>query len=124
MIISVIISEAIIFVVVAVDFILALAIFFLKVFNFWLRWVFVAVRGLSLVAVGLCCCAWAFSSCSERGLLFVAVRRLLIAPASHCGGFSLRWLLLLKSTGSRRPGFRSCGSRALEHRLSSCGTRA
>ena len=27
-------------------------------------------------------CAWAFSSCGERGLLFVAVRRLLIAVAS------------------------------------------
>ena len=31
---------------------------------------------LSLAALGLCCCAQAFSSCSERGLLFVAVRRL------------------------------------------------
>ena len=36
---------------------------------FWLHWVFVAVRGL-------------FSSCGERGLLFVAVRGLLIAVAS------------------------------------------
>ena len=34
------------------------------------------------VALGRRCCAWAFSSCSERGLLFVAVRRLLIAVAS------------------------------------------
>ena len=46
-------------------------------------------------------------------------------------GFSLWWLLLLQSTGSRHTGsrscsteFRSCGSRALEHRLRSCGTRA
>ena len=38
-------------------------------FYFWLRWVFVAVQGL-------------FSSCSERGLLFVVVRGLLIAVAS------------------------------------------
>ena len=30
----------------------------------------------------LCCCARAFSSCGERGLLFVAVHRLLIAVAS------------------------------------------
>ena len=37
---------------------------------------------LSLAALGLCCCAWAFSSCSEWGLLFVAVRGLLIAVAS------------------------------------------
>ena len=43
--------------------------FFIYYFYFWLRWVFVAVRGL-------------FSSCGERGLLFVAVRGLLIAVAS------------------------------------------
>ena len=33
-------------------------------------------------ALGLCCCARAFSSCGEWGLLFVAVRGLLIAVAS------------------------------------------
>ena len=33
---------------------------------------------LFLAALGLRCCAWAFSSCGERGLLFVAVRGLLI----------------------------------------------
>ena len=37
---------------------------------------------LFLSALGPCCCARAFSSCSERGLLFVAVRGLLIAVAS------------------------------------------
>ena len=37
---------------------------------------------LFLVALGLRCCAWAFSSCGERGLLFVVVRGLLIAVAS------------------------------------------
>ena len=37
---------------------------------------------LFLVALGLCCRAQAFSSCEERGLLFVAVRGLLIAVAS------------------------------------------
>ena len=31
---------------------------------------------LFLAALGLCCCAWAFSSCGERGLLFVAVHEL------------------------------------------------
>ena len=35
-----------------------------------------------LAALGLSCCAWAFSSCSEQGLLFVEVRKLLIAVAS------------------------------------------
>ena len=32
--------------------------------------------------LGLRRCAWAFSSCGERGLLFVAVHGLLIAVAS------------------------------------------
>ena len=36
---------------------------------FWLCWVFIAARGL-------------FSSCGERGLLFVEVRGLLIVVAS------------------------------------------
>ena len=37
---------------------------------------------LFLAALGLHCCAPAFSSCSEQGLLFVAVHGLLIAVAS------------------------------------------
>ena len=37
---------------------------------------------LFLVALGLRCCTWAFSTCGERGLLFVAVHGLLIAVAS------------------------------------------
>ena len=37
---------------------------------------------LFLAALGLHCCARAFSSCSEQGLLFVAVHGLLIAVAS------------------------------------------
>ena len=37
---------------------------------------------LFLAALGLHCCARAFSSCGERGLLFVAVHGLLIAMAS------------------------------------------
>ena len=41
---------------------------FMLFIYFWLRWVFVAMR--------------AFSSCSEQGLLFIAVRGLLIATAS------------------------------------------
>ena len=48
------------------------------------------------------------SSCGEWGLLLIVVHG----------------LLLLQSTGSRRPGFSSCGSRALELRLSSCGAQA
>ena len=37
---------------------------------------------LFLAVLGLRCCAWAFSSWGEQGLLFVAVRELLIAVAS------------------------------------------
>ena len=55
---------------------------------FWLCWVFVAAHGLSLVAV-----SGGYSS------LWYA-------------GFSLWWLLLLRSTGSRRMGFSSHSTRA------------
>ena len=37
---------------------------------------------LFLAALGLRCCAWAFSSCGEWGLLLVAVCGLLLAVAS------------------------------------------
>ena len=57
------------------------------VFSFlWMRWVFVAARGLSLVAAG-----GGYSSL-------------------RCEGFSLRWLLLSRSMGSRHTGFSSCGT--------------
>ena len=39
-----------------------------------------------LSALGLRCCAQAFPSCGERGLLFVVVHWLLIAVASLCCG--------------------------------------
>ena len=66
-----------------------------------------------LAVLGLRCCSQAFSTCGERELLFVVVHWLLIAVASlvavgsrgysllRCTGFSLQWLLLLQSTGSR-----------------------
>ena len=57
-------------------------------FFFWLCWVFLAACGLSLVVVS-----------GGYSLL-------------RCTGFSLRWLLVLRSTGSRRVGFSSCGTRA------------
>ena len=52
----------------------------------WLHWVFIAARGLSLVAV-----SGGYSSL-------------------WCPGFSLQWLLLLQSTGSRHTSFSSCGT--------------
>ena len=51
----------------------------------WLCWGFVAALGLSLAV-------------ASRGY-----------SSLRCVGFSLRWPLLLQSTGSRRVGFRSCG---------------
>ena len=52
---------------------------------------------LILAVLGLCCCVWAFSSCGEWGLLFVAVRGLLIAVASLVAehGLSARRLLVV-----------------------------
>ena len=41
-----------------------------------------------------------------------------------CMGFSLEWLLLLQSRGSRHADFSSCGSQTAGHRLSSRGTWA
>ena len=35
-----------------------------------------------LAVLGLCCCVRAFSSCGERGLLFIVVRGLLVAVAA------------------------------------------
>ena len=85
---------------------------------------------LFLAVLGLRCCARAFSNCGERGLLSVAVRGLLIAVASHCGARVLgaRASVIVaqgsRAQGSRGAGFSSCGSRALERRLSSCDARA
>ena len=68
---------------------------------------------LFLAWLGLRCCA---------GFSLVAVRG--GQSLLQCSGFSLQWLLLLWSTGSRARGFDSCGSWALEHSLNSCGTPA
>ena len=52
-----------------------------------------------LAALGLRCCAQAFSSCGERGY-----------SSLQCAGFSLLWPLLLWSMGSRCTGFSSCST--------------
>ena len=76
---------------------------------------------LFLAALGLHCCAQAFSSCGERGATLHCGAR-----ASHFGGFSCCGARVLGARASvvvaRR--LSSCGSQALEHRLSSCGPRA
>ena len=48
------------------------------------------------------------------------------APASHCGGFSCceAWALDVRASVVVVPGLSSCGTRALERRLSSCGAWA
>ena len=69
-------------------------LFILFIYYLWLRWVFVVAHGHSLVVES----GGATLRCGAR--------------ASHCGGFSLR------SMGSRRAGFSSCGMW-----LSSCGAR-
>ena len=61
---------------------------FILFIYFWLRWVFIAARRLSVVA-------------ESRGY-----------SSLQCVGFSLQWLLLLQSTDSRHVGFSSCGTRA------------
>ena len=63
-------------------------LFLILFIYFWLHWVFVAARRLSLAAA-----SGGYSSL-------------------RCAGFSLQWLLSLWSTGSRRAGFSSCGTRA------------
>ena len=53
-----------------------------------------------LAALGLLCCAWASLVAASGGYSLL-----------RCAGFSLRWLLLLWSTGSRCVGFSSCSTR-------------
>ena len=52
------------------------------VFFFFLSLDLKKKKNLFLAVLGLFCCTWAFSSCGEQGLLFVAVRVLLIMVAS------------------------------------------
>ena len=82
---------------------------------------FIYLIYLFLAALDLCCCAWAFSSCGERGLLFIAVRGLLIAVASLAVEHVLQGA---RASVVVARGPSSCGSRAVERRLSSCGSRA
>ena len=78
-----------------------------KFIYLWLHWVFIAARGLSLVA-------------ASRGY-----------SSLQCAGFSLRWLLFCgaRALGAWASvvvagGLSSCGLWAPEYRLSSCGTQA
>ena len=74
-----------------------LDVLFYFILNYLFIYLFTAVLGLH------CCCAWAFSSCGERGVLFIAVRGLLTAVASLVVEHGLQALGLqqLWLTGSR-----------------------
>ena len=71
---------------------------------FWLFWVFIAALGL-------------FSSCGERGLLQCGVQAPNCATALVAG----LWLQGMAASGVAAQWLSSCGSRALEQGLSSCG---
>ena len=76
---------------------------------------------LFLAVLDLRCCARAFSSCGEGGLLCCG------AQASHCGGFSCCGARALGARASVvvARGFSSCSMRALERvGLRSCGVQA
>ena len=76
-----------------------------------------------------CCCCLFLLLCVLWCWVFIAACGLSLAAVSRDYsalprvGYSLRWLLLLQSTGSRPTGFGSCGSQALECWLNSCCTR-
>ena len=81
-----------------------------------------------MAALDLHCCVQAFSSCGKWGLLFIAVRGLLIAVASLIAeyGLQVRGLQQLWLTGSVvvARGLQSAGSVVVAHRLScsvACG---
>ena len=67
---------------------------------------------LFLAVLGLRCCVLSFCSCGKW--------------ASYCGGFSCCRSCALGAWASVvvARGLSSCGSRALERRLSTCGTQA
>ena len=55
----------------------AILFYFTQKKNFFLNFIY-----LFLAVLGLRCCAQSFSSCGERGLLFVAVSGLIVVVAS------------------------------------------
>ena len=52
-------------------------------------WHFLQLHFFIMVVLGLRCCVQAFSSWGKRGLLFVAMQRLLVVVASCCGVWAL-----------------------------------
>ena len=52
-----------------------ICLFIFKIYLF-----FIIINTFFLAALGLRCCARAFSSCGEQGLLFIAVASLVVEP--------------------------------------------
>ena len=75
---------------------------------------------LFLAALGLRCCARAFSSCGERRPLLAVVHR----PPTAVSFPAVEHRLQSAGSVAVAHGLSSCGSRALERRLSNCGTWA
>ena len=88
---------------------------FLCIFYLFIYLCIFGCIGFSLLRTG-----FSLVAASRGYLLFVAVRRLLIAVASLCRAQALG----TQASVVVAHGLSSCGSRALEHRLSSCGTWA
>ena len=95
---------------------------------FFLSFFLACLLACLLAVLGLRCCPRAFSSCSEWGLLFVAVHRHLVAVHRHL------IVVAFLCCRARAPGAQasvvvacrlsSCDTRALERRPNSCGARA
>ena len=93
----------------------------------WACGMLVPRSGILFLFLFICLFIYLFRLC----WVFVAACRLSLVAAVALGGyfllryadFSLQWLLLLRSMGSRHMGFSSCGSQALERSLSSCGAQ-
>ena len=95
-----------------------------KIFNFFVCWysregnirskysTLKKIIYLFLAVLGLRCCMQAFFT--FYFLLFFFRLSLVATSGGYsslwCVGFSLQWLLLLRSVGSRRTGFSSCGT--------------
>ena len=95
-------------------------LYFSFFFNFLFIYLFIYY--LFLPVWGLCCCARAFSSCNEQGILFVAAQGVLIAVASLIAehGLQVHGLQQLWHAGPVvvARGLQSAGSVAMVHGLS------
>ena len=81
-----------------------------SIFNSFFKYLY-----LFICCAGSSCSEGLFSTSGEQGY-----------SSLQCMGFSLRWLLLLRSTGSRLMGFSSHSTRAVVvmHGFNSCGSWA